>query len=267
LLAVLARGLLKDPSTVTKLRRLQLSQQPTSWNIHQINQLRAQARAWRIGTAVIIFGITGFCLTLLYNAATKLTRAGAERDQFVTEFKNGLATQVAPQAQQLAKRTWSEIVPAVQAEVVKLQSRYPELADGVEHELERLSVNLPVRAEKALRDTVGQMITQREQTIRQLYGDITPEQVQRVQTAFLAEGERRAGSIADFLATPFEDTVHRIMADLDAIEASAGDDVNSAQAAQQLTTLLAQLTEEQLKSTAADLNKAIQEQKLTAEAK
>lgn len=231
-----------------------MSNQPTSWNIQQINNLRFQARTWRIGTAVAIFAISGSCLAYLYSSATKLTRPGSERDVFVAEFKNGLTTEVVPQAQRLAKRTWSQLVPAVQTEVVKLHDRYPELADGVQRELELLTVNLPARAEVVLNETVGDMIRQRESTIRGLYGEITPEQLDRIKLALLAEGERRAGSLADFLAKPFDDTVQKIMTDLNQITATTSADVTLPQQAENLTTLLAQLTQDQLQATAAQLS-------------
>jgi hypothetical protein len=245
-----------------------LNSQPTSWKIQQVSQLRAQARFWRIGTAVVVLTITSFCIALLYNSATKLTRPTTERDEFVAEFKHGLTTQVVPQAQQIVKQTWSELAPAVQTEVVKLQSRYPEIADGIEHELERLSANLPLQAEATLRDTVGEMIAGREQTIRQLYGDITPEQLERVKTVLLSEGQRRAGNITEHLVQPFEGTVRRIQADLAAIEASVAGAGATAQTQEQMTALLVKLTQDQITTAATELQKAVQqEQQQLAEAK
>ncbi len=237
-----------------------MNEQPTSWKVQQINQLRIQARYWRIANTVITFGITVFCLALLYNSAMKLTQPGARRDQFIAEYRAGLTTQVLPQAQQIAQRTWRRLVPAVRTEVVKMQSRYPELADGIERELSCMSVNLPAHAEKTLNETIGEMLAQREQTIQKWYGDIKPEQLERMKTVLQAEGIRRAGNITEVLVKPFEGTVQQIHTDLLAIAASTPGDKTTVQSTAQLTTLLVQLTGDQL-------NKVAQEPKKLAEVK
>lgn len=244
-----------------------MSTETTQYKIEQVNAARRQARNWRIGTAVATLAITAICLVSLRNAAVALFRDGATHDKFVSEYRDGLTREVAPQFKAVASRAWKEVVPVVRAEVVKLELRTPEMTEGVRHEVETLRDDVQSRTETALRGTVTDAISQREATIQKLYGDITPAKTEKIKALLLAEGERRVSHLTEVVVTPYEKTFTKIVDDLSAIRETEVVAAGYQPTTYDVAAVLLQLANEQFQAGPLTVRTSVRKAQQFAEAK
>ena len=194
-----------------------MSTEITKQKIDELNGLRRQARAWRIGATVASVAVSVVFLLVLREAAERLFQPGPTRDQFVAELKTDMQAEVLPQVKTLAVRTVNDLTPRVKAEVMRMRERTPELAEALAVELELFQKNLPARAENALRATVVDALKSREAKVRELYPELTEQKVGEVVALLMTEGEKRMTSIANRVAAPYEEAIGQLVADLNHI--------------------------------------------------
>ena len=237
-----------------------MSTEQVHQNIAELNSLNGQIRRWKIVAAVSCLVITFTGILVLRNSAQRLVDKGPARDQFFAEFSDGLRREVVPQVATLTLSTVDKLMPRVQNEVVKLEIRTPELSEAVTRELELLQQNLPARARKALESTLGRVITEREPKIRAMFPEITDEKVTLMFGNLTDEGQRRFETIGAEIATPFEQSVQEILADLETIRESEAASVAAEPVTWNLAVLCVNLLQDNLQQTApAEYNKFMKE--------
>lgn len=223
-----------------------MSDHTTNQKIEQLNKLLSDIRNWRIATAVASLVIVSMFLYVLHDSASRLFNEGPAHDEFVAELGSGLAREVGPQVVDITTQTLRELAPRVKAEVMQLQLRTPEIGKSLQAELELFQANVPARAEKVLHNTIGKMIKEREATIRSLYADISPEKSERAVNVLVAEGQRRAGNITAIVVAPYEETLHKIVADLSTIRETEAVASSGKPASEDMAALLNRLLEQEL---------------------
>jgi hypothetical protein len=223
-----------------------LSTEITRQKIEELNALRRQARAWRVGAAVASVAVSVMFLLILRSAANRLLEPGPTREVFLSELKTGLQTEVVPQVKTLAVQTVHDLTPRVKAELERLQQRSPELAEALTAELELFQKNLPARAEAVLRRTAGEAIRQREAQVRAMYPDLTEEKVGTIVGLLIAEAEHRLERVAAHVVTPFEEVIQRIVTDLQHIRDTEPVQVAGTEPAWELARFCASLLQEEL---------------------
>ena len=235
--------------------------------IERLNALRQQIRKWRVGTAIATFAVTGVCLLILQGAAVGLFQKGPAHDEFVAEFKSGLVREVVPQARTITQQTWKELAPKVRTEVVMLELRSPEMAEGVRREVETLQNNLQSRTESVLRDTVVEAVKARQATIQRLYADVTPEKTERIAALLLTEGQRRVGHLTEVVVAPYEQALQKMVADLGRIRETEPVAGNGHPTSDDVAAVLFKLAEEQFDAQSASAKGSVKAAQEFAEAK
>jgi hypothetical protein len=219
----------------------------TQQRIEELNRLRRQARAWRVGGAVACAAISAVFLFVLWSQADRLFTAGPTHDEFVAELKAGLRRDVVPQVKTLTVHTVNELVPRVQEEVLKLQIRAPELTGALTAELTVFQKNVPARIDKALGASFSDLIRERQAKIRQLYPDLTDENVRTITASLSKEGALRADNVAQRVIEPYTEVMTKLVVDLNHIrdtEPTLGRD-----AAWELATLCANMLQDEIRRT------------------
>jgi hypothetical protein len=118
-----------------------------------------------------------------------------------------------------------------------------------------------------LRGTVTDALAQREATIRELYADVTPEKLSEIRGLFLAEAERRVGNLTEVVVTPYEQTLQKIVADLETIRATETVNEQGQPTSREVAALLLDLANQQFAVNAATLPAAAQTTTHVTEAK
>ena len=161
--------------------------------------------------------ISAVFLFVIWSKADRLFTAGPTHDEFVAELKTGLQRDVVPQVKTLTVSTVNELVPRVQVEVVKLQTRVPELTGALNAELTLFQKNVPARIDKALGASFTEVIQERQAKIRQLYPDLTDEAVRTITASLSKEGALRADNVAQHVIEPYTEVMTKLVADLNHI--------------------------------------------------
>ena len=188
--------------------------------IRQLESYRQQAFWWRTGAIVLLVAIVGISLAQLNSSVRGLAETGAAQDEFVAQFSQGMQTQVMPNVQTMASQTLTEIQPQLMGELNRLNTRVPELSDAFLKEFQTLQTELPKNSEKTLDDAFGKLLTSREAKIRQMYPDVTEEQVDKFVKNLVATGETEIRSANDELFSPHQAALAGILEHMEAIRNS-----------------------------------------------
>lgn len=188
--------------------------------IRQLESYRQQAFWWRTGALLTLILVVGGSLYALNNSVRGLAQEGPTQEAFVSHFSEGLRTDVMPTVQTLASQTLTEIQPQIQAEFAKLNQRVPELTEATMKELQTLQTELPKSSEKTLDDSFRGLLESREAKIRQMYPDVTEEQVHTFVTNLQTTGETEIRSANDELFAPHQASLASIMEHMEAIRTS-----------------------------------------------
>lgn len=166
-------------------------------DIAELENLQKQAHWWRVGATLLTAGVVALCLVSLKDAVDGLTKPGERQQQFVSELSSGIQKDVVPEVQTMANQAIAEVRPQVEAEFVKMQDRVPELAEASYQQINLLQENLPKRGEKVLGDTFGQMLTERETKIREMFPDVTEDKVKNLTKNLSDIAQERAVAVND----------------------------------------------------------------------
>lgn len=188
--------------------------------IRQIESCRKQAFWWRTGALVAVILITGGSLMALNNSVRSLVESGPRQDEFVGEFSQGLRNDIMPNVQALTSQTLTEIQPQIRQEFGRLNNRVPELTDATLKELKTLQAELPRQSEKILDDSFGNLLASREKKIRQMYPDVTEEQVKTFVNNLQKTGEVQIRQANDELFSPHQAALTNILDRMETIKNS-----------------------------------------------
>jgi hypothetical protein len=186
--------------------------------IDELQKTQSQIRTWRVTTILVIIAVMLAGIAVLYNAINGLVEEGPGQTEFVSEFTSGFKKNVLPVVGRIVGQTFSQIKPAVEAELAKLDRRSPELLGAFERELLVLSTNMPARGEKVLQVTFGNMLKKREPKIRELYPEATEQNVSELVVNLTAQADAQIEHISDSLFAPHLDALNGIMENLDTIQ-------------------------------------------------
>ena len=188
--------------------------------IRQLESLRAQRRWWQTGYTLALFLIAVFSIFSLRSAIYGLLTEGETQKSFVTNLSKRLNDKAAPQIQEMASQTLREI--DFGAEVQKLNKRTPELTQATLKEIQTLGDNLPKHGKEILDTTLVAAVKGREQKIRTMYPDVTPEQLKTMVDTLSTQAQEQAISVSDSLFGPHQKALNNIIADLNRIESADG---------------------------------------------
>jgi hypothetical protein len=221
----------------------------TQQKIEELNRLRRQARGWRVGGAAVCAAVSAVFLFVIWSKAERLFTAGPTHDEFVAELKTGLQRDVVPQVKTLTVHTVNELVPRVQVEVVKLQTRVPELTGALTAELTLFQKNVPARIDKALGASFTEVIQERQAKIRQLYPDLTDENVRTITASLSKEGALRMDHVAQRVIEPYTDVMTKLVVDLNHIRDTEPAPAPGREPAWELATLCANMLQDEIRRT------------------
>ncbi len=145
--------------------------------INELNQLRASARRWQVGTTLLVVVILCAGIGSILHAIMGLGQPGPVQDQFMAELQGGLKKQVVPELDRIAKSTLTDVRRDVEKELKKVNERSPEVMAAFNKELGKLQHSLPKRGEKVLEDTLGKELKAREGKIKTMFPNVKEEQV------------------------------------------------------------------------------------------
>ena len=188
--------------------------------IRQIESCRKQAFWWRTGALVALVLVVGGSLATLNSSVRGLVESGPRQDEFVGEFSQGLRTEIMPNVQSLTSQTLTEIQPQIKQEFTKLNTRVPELTDATLKELKTLQAELPRQSEKILDESYGKLLSSREAKIRQMYPDVTEEQVKTFVGNLQKTGETQIRQANDELFSPHQSALTSILDHMETIKSS-----------------------------------------------
>lgn len=186
--------------------------------IRELEQIRKQARAWRLGATLGALLITVGCVALMNNAVQGLFRAGPKQDQFVAAVSKNLTESVVPQVQSVAMRTLQDSQPIVQAEFGKLNERVPDVTEAAVKEFEALQTQLPQRAEKVLDENFSEMLKGKEAKIKEMFPEATDAKIQAFVNNMTDEGHTRLSNINRKLFSPHIQAMSAIAFNMTKIE-------------------------------------------------
>jgi len=192
-------------------------------SIRELDQLGSQMRKWRTATLVVVLAASILFGLTLTRAVQALTRPGPTRDLFTTRLREGLQKEVLPEVKDLAKNSAAEVTPLVMAELQNIQLQAPRYGEALKTELNTLKANIPHRAEEILNDTVGQVIRDREQQVREMFPDLTEEKVKKLVENLADESKVRLVKVVDEVTHPQQKSLENILASLEQIHASEAD--------------------------------------------
>jgi hypothetical protein len=198
---------------------------------------------------VVCAAVSAVFLFVLWSKAERLFTAGPIHDEFVAELKAGLQRDVVPQVKTLAVRTVNELAPRVQEEVVKLQTRAPELAGALTAELALFQKNVPARIDKALGASFIEVIQERQAKIRQLYPDLTEENVRTIVASLSEEGALRLDNVAQRVIEPYTEVMTKLVADLNHIRDTEPAPAPGREPAWELAALCANMLQDEIRRT------------------
>lgn len=195
-----------------------MSSENVEKQIQELETLRKNTRVWRLGATVAAFAVVIICVGIMNGAVQGLIRPGPVQEEFVKQIGDGLKDKVVPQVQQLAMQTIQDSRPLVEKGFAEINSRVPDLTAASMKEFETLQKNLPMKAEKVLDDTFGEMLKEREAKIREVFPDATDEKLHAFITNITEEGHTRLNNINHQLFDPHIRVMSSIAGDMMAIE-------------------------------------------------
>jgi len=148
-------------------------------------------RWWRLGATFASLAVVAVSALTIKNSFQGLFVEGPKQEKFVASLNEGLKADVVPMVQSMAGSTFSRLQPEVTKSFQKLNERVPEVTQATMDELEKLQQNLPVRAEKIMNESFGNMLQAKEEKIKQMFPEATEEQVQNLITNLAEQGKEQ----------------------------------------------------------------------------
>jgi hypothetical protein len=182
--------------------------------IEKLEALQAQIRHWRIGGVATILVVVGCCLWHVREQTVSLFNDGPRHDLFMAELKSGLVRDAVPEAKKITAKTIDRLGPILQKELVTLERRMPEFTKRAEEQMNLLREELPERAERAMKPTVGKALEKQLAAWHKQYPKLTPEQLESASTRLANEVDDRMANVAAQMIVPVDASVEAMIDDL-----------------------------------------------------
>ena len=192
----------------------------TPAEIAELKKLRQQNSWWRTGATVLTVLWLGGCVLSVNSSVQGLFNPGARQQAFTTKLSSNLQTTIVPDIQQRAAQTLTEARPEVEASFRKLNDRVPELTQASLSELNTLQTSLPASGQQILSETYGEMLSQKEAKIKEMFPDATEENIKALTTNMTEVAKDKALSVNDKLFAKHQDSLLAIMDSMEKIRAT-----------------------------------------------
>ncbi len=189
----------------------------TQSEIVELENLRRQTSFWRLGAGILSIAWVAGCMIIVNDSVRGLFNTGPRQEKFVSILSSNIQKDIAPGVQTLAAQTIAQARPEVEASFTKLNGRVPELASASVKELQSLQTSLPAKGQKLLGSTFGEMITSKDQKIRQMFPDATEENVKALTQNLTAMGQERAVSVNNKLIGKHQTALNDIVSNMEKI--------------------------------------------------
>ena len=201
-------------------KHLSMNGNEVNQQIQELEKFRLQTRRFRLLTLAALLAIVVTGVSAIINSIYGLALAGPKQDVFVKNLGASLHRDLLPVAQKIAGSSLQRLQPAVEAELQKLNARSPEIAEVTLRELSQMGDQLPVRAEKILDETVGNMLHQREARLRQMFPGLYDAKVATLLDNLNLEAQDQLARTTEKVFSPHLNSIQNIMASLDKIRTS-----------------------------------------------
>lgn len=187
--------------------------------IQELQSTQSQVRFWRTLTIIAIILVVVTCVGLISTAVNQLTTSGSPVQKvFLEDLSAGVTADIVPELQRLASNAASDIAPLVQQELAKLNEMAPVFADSAREELHLLAINVSANGEKAIDETVGKIISSRQEWILNNFDGVTKEKAQTMTENLTLIAHERVEHIADTLFADQIVALNRITENLEKIK-------------------------------------------------
>lgn len=220
--------------------------------IGHIEDLRRQARWWRLGATLGCLAVSVIFLLILRHQALKLVNPGPTRSAFLHHFGEGLQRDVLPEVRDLGVTTAHALSPRLRAEWERFQQRAPDLAERLTVELELFQRNLPARAEQVLVQVFHETFAGRLTQLRARFPELTDDRLALLSGLVLTEAETRLRKVAAEIGKPYEAELAAIVTDLEHIRLTESPATATEEPAWELARFCAQWFEAELQHTAQE---------------
>jgi len=188
--------------------------------IQELEKLRLQTRRFRLCTILALVAIVVVGVTAIINSVHSLTIPGPRQEVFLKELGGNLQRDVIPAVRKIATQTLERLKPALEVEFHRLGARAPQMADAALRELNRMMVDLPLRAEKTLDRTLGKTILQRQEKLRKMFPGVYDKQLTTLLNNMALEVEDQCGHVGEKIFRSHLNSIQQILLDLEKIQKS-----------------------------------------------
>jgi hypothetical protein len=195
-----------------------MSTETINQQVQELESLRRQTRRLNLCITLALAVIVMVGVGAIINSFYGLTVSGPKQDAFVKHLGGRLQTEVLPVVRKLADPSIKRLKPKVEAELQRLDTRAPEVADAAIRELNTLGTNLPVRAGIILDQTVGKELQKRDARLRKLFPGAGDQQVVTLLDSIHLEAQDQLLKTGEKLFNPHLNSIQNILTDLDKIE-------------------------------------------------
>ncbi len=187
---------------------------PIDGDIKELTAIRNESRYWTIGGLVAIVAILAVCVVIVSNDVQRLFKPGPAQDEFTSYLSSDLSTSVLPAVQTIASQALTQSQPAIQVEFTKLKTRMPDVSSAFMNQFELMQQDLPAQGSKIIDNTYGKTLTGMDANIRQMYPDVTEDNVSSLTDKITSESQDQINQDALTLFAPHEKALTGIMADM-----------------------------------------------------
>jgi hypothetical protein len=185
--------------------------------IVELESLNNQMRWWRWGATLFMVVFLTLCIWQLNHSVRGLTNPGPDQDQFVQSLNTSLQTDTIPNLESEATATLTEVQPEIRVAVLKLKDKVPDLAQAAEDQVRLLQKDLPAKGEEILNKKFATILTSREDTIKKLYPNVTPDQLNALVTNLSQHARTQITEANSDLFGPHQAKLQSILASMDTI--------------------------------------------------
>lgn len=186
-------------------------------NIQQLKELRGQLRAWKTGLLCTALAAVVLTIGSVHSSVNALVQKGPTQEKFVKLVSEGIQEDVAPILSDMAKQTLNEVKPEVEASIERVNARMPELAQASLAELETMQDNLAKRGTVVLERTFVAMLQKKEDELKEMFPEATPEQIERLLTNLGESAGQEASEAAVEMFGRHHEKLEQINANLELI--------------------------------------------------
>jgi hypothetical protein len=216
--------------------------------ISELQSLRIQNRVWRFSLTVLILLMVVYTLYTLDHSVTALTKPGPQQEEFVSQFKSGMNTNIVPRLRSAVAETITEVQPMIKRSLDKLGQRLPEVTTVAKEQLTALETDLPSKGETILNQSFKTIITGKESAIHTMYPDLTDDQIKTLVTNLANEGEKQAKAANQELFAPHQARLSSILTNIEKIKTQEATNVKHIGPSWDMAILLLDILREDVKS-------------------